>query len=128
MREGKQTAFPLAIGLAKSAYYVSFSDSQRPSVTACQTVLVADLSRQVTTCIVSYGCARTRSGTLGRFAEVLRRTGAGWVNTYSEEEFVATFQRGGFRLGEKRDWHTPEGSERIFVFHTAAGAAVKLDR
>jgi hypothetical protein len=83
---------------------------------------IAWLSHQVTRCICSYGCAHTPRRSLGRLHETMRRTGSGWVNTFNEEELVQAFRSGGFRLTAMKDWHTVDGSERIFVFHTGAVA------
>jgi hypothetical protein len=78
------------------------------------------LSRQVAMCIASYGCAHTRPRTIGRFKETIRRTGAGWINTFTEEALVRTFGTGGFILTETHDWHVGDSSERIFVFSAVA--------
>jgi hypothetical protein len=74
------------------------------------------LSRQVAMCIASYGCAHTRPRTIGRFKETIRRTGAGWTNTFTEDALVQSFGAGGFILIETYDWHVGDSSERIFVF------------
>jgi hypothetical protein len=75
------------------------------------------LSRQASTCIASYECAQTQSwGSPARLRETIRRTGAGWVNTFSEHELIEIFRSGGFALTETKDWRTPDGTERIFVF------------
>ena len=74
------------------------------------------LSQQVTTCIISYECAKTQSWRLARLMETIRRTGAGWVKTFSEEELVEIFRSGGFAPTERKDWRTLDGDERIFVF------------
>jgi hypothetical protein len=74
------------------------------------------LSQQVRMCIVSYECAHTQPGSFDRVRETIRRTGAGWVNTFDEDEFVEVFRSAGFTVKDTRDWHTPSGSERIFVF------------
>jgi hypothetical protein len=79
-------------------------------------LFVTWLSQQVTTCIASYECAQTRSWRLARLRETIRRTAVGWVNTFNEEELIEMFRSGGFTLTETKDWHTPDGSERIFVF------------
>ena len=78
------------------------------------------LSRQVTMCIASYECAHTPPRTIGRFKETIRRTGAGWINTFTEDALVRTFGTGGFTLTETHDWHVGNSSERIFVFNTTA--------
>jgi hypothetical protein len=78
------------------------------------------LSFQVAMCIASYGCAHTRPRTIGRFKETIRRTGAGWINTFTEDALVQTFSAGGFILTETHVWHVGESSERIFVFSTVA--------
>jgi hypothetical protein len=77
---------------------------------------VAWLAQQVSTCIASYECAHTRPQSVDRVRETIRRTGAGWVNTFREDEFVEIFRSAAFRAVDARDWHTPNGSERIFVF------------
>ena len=46
------------------------------------------LAEQASVCIVSYECARTVAGALGRPSETIRRISAGWVNTYSESELI----------------------------------------
>jgi hypothetical protein len=86
---------------------------------------VSWLSQQVTMCIASYGCARTRARTLGRVSETIRRTGAGWVNTFTEDELIEIFCSAGFTLTDMRDWHTMGGSERIFVFRSSSIALAK---
>ena len=78
------------------------------------------LSYQVAMCISSYGRAHTQPRTIGRFKETIRRTGAGWINTFTENALVQTFGAGGFILTEKHDWHVGDSSERIFVFKAAA--------
>jgi hypothetical protein len=78
--------------------------------------IVTWLSQQVTTCILSYECAQTEPWCLARLRETIRRTGSGWVNTFSEEELVGIFRSGGFTPTERKDWRTPDGNERIFVF------------
>jgi nucleoside-diphosphate-sugar epimerase len=62
----------------------------------------------------------TRPRTLGRFKETIRRTGAGWINTFTEDALRQTFGAGGFILTETHDWHASDGSERIFVFNAEA--------
>ena len=84
------------------------------------------LSRQVAMCIASYGCAHTRPRTIGRFTETIRRTAAGWINTFTEDALVRTFGTGGFILTETHDWRVRDSSERIFVF--SAGATIDLPR
>ena len=74
------------------------------------------LSRQVAMCIASYGCAHTRPRTIGRYKETIRRTAAGWINTFTEEALVRTFRTGGFIVTETHDWRVRDSSERIFVF------------
>jgi hypothetical protein len=78
------------------------------------------LSSQVVMCIASYGCAHTRPRTISRFKETIRRTGAGWINTFTEDALLQTFSAGGFILTETRDWHVGDSSERIFVFNAFA--------
>jgi hypothetical protein len=71
-------------------------------------------------CIASYGCAHTRPRTIGRFTETIRRTAAGWINTFTEDALVRTFGTGGFILTETHDWRVRDSSERIFVFSAGA--------
>jgi hypothetical protein len=78
------------------------------------------LSDQVAMCVASYGCAHTRPRTVGRFKETIRRTGAGWINTFTEDALVQTFGAGGFVLTETHNWHVSDSSERIFVFNADA--------
>jgi len=85
--------------------------------------LVLWLSSQVAMCVASYECADTRPKTLGRFRETIRRTAAGWLNTFTEDALVQTFGAGGFILTETHDWYVSEGSERIFVFNAVARRA-----
>ena len=81
---------------------------------------LAWLSQQVSMCIASYECARSRARTFGRVRETIQRTGAGWVNTFTEGELIEMFRAAGFTLTDTRDWHTVDGSERIFVFRSPA--------
>jgi hypothetical protein len=74
------------------------------------------LSYQVGMCIASYECASTQPRTVGRFKETLRRTGAGWINTFTEDALVQAFAAGGFILTETHGWYVGDSSERIFVF------------
>jgi hypothetical protein len=101
-------------------------DAQRPDVAVFAGVLeyvtrVPDLAEwlagEVSTCIASYECATSAPRSLPRLAEVVRRWRTGWVNTYSEDELVAIFGVAGFMCVERRTWSTPQGDERIFVFH-----------
>jgi hypothetical protein len=78
------------------------------------------LADQVEICVASYECAHSRSLTLSRIRETVQRLGAGWVNTFTEAEFVEIFRSAGFALVETRDWHSADGDERIFVFRTLA--------
>jgi hypothetical protein len=78
-------------------------------------------------CIVSYECAYTLRSDWRRFGEVLSRARVGWVNTFHEEEFLRMFQQGGFTVVRRELWHTPSGSEPIFVFgrgHRSYNSAV----
>ena len=78
------------------------------------------LSDQVAMCVASYGCAHTRPRTVGRFKETIRRTSAGWINTFTEDALVQTFGAGGFILTKTYDWCVSDSSERIFVFNADA--------
>jgi hypothetical protein len=74
------------------------------------------LSRYVSMCIASYECARTARGAAGRIRERWDRARIGWVNTYTESELTGMFARSGFLCTDRVLWHTPEGTEPIFVF------------
>jgi hypothetical protein len=82
--------------------------------------LVFWLSQQAMMCVVSYQCSQTRPHSLARFREAIRRTGAGWVNTLTEEELIETFRFRAFALTEQK--HTADG-ESIFVFRRPTGNA-----
>ena len=71
------------------------------------------LSTQVSFCVTSYLSAQSRPGTIRRREEVLLRANTGFMNTYTEEEFVAVFRHSGFILIREEDsWE----SQRLFVF------------
>lgn len=74
------------------------------------------LEVQVPTCVASYNCAASRRRSLGRIRERFRRTGFGWINTFDEDELLTLFQAAGWEANAAVDWHTPDGSERIFRF------------
>jgi hypothetical protein len=73
------------------------------------------LARQTSTCIVSYECARNGAGTWGRILENMQRTGAGWVNTYTENELLDVFKSRGFEVANRTSWVTLQGEEKIFA-------------
>jgi hypothetical protein len=78
------------------------------------------LSGQVAFCVVSYTCAKP-SGTLLRWLkEVLRRTYFGYMNHYSEKEFLAIFRANGFSCVKKDEWH----NQYLFLFERASSAGV----
>jgi hypothetical protein len=70
---------------------------------------------------VSYECARNGVGSLGRFLENIRRTGSGWVNSYTESELLAIFEAGGFEMIDRTSWVTTQGEEPIFLFRRSFG-------
>ncbi|MEH2158309.1 hypothetical protein [Nostoc sp.] len=74
------------------------------------------LSQQVSICIVSYICAKSQPGTLGRLQETISRIRVGWVNTYSKKELESLFKTGGFPHLEKVTGETSYGKEEIFIF------------
>jgi hypothetical protein len=78
--------------------------------------LVAWVTRDVSCCIASYECARTRRSDWQRVQESLARARAGWVNTFHEDEFLELFQREGFAVVHRELWHTKDGAEPIFRF------------
>ena len=74
------------------------------------------LGQNVSICITSYEYAHSKPKTVQRIREVFSRMGAGWVNTYSEQELEGIFEAGGFFCSKKVTWETEEGDEKIFVF------------
>jgi hypothetical protein len=78
--------------------------------------VVSWLAGQVSSCIASYECARSTRGTWRRFPETVQRARIGWVNTFNEVEFLKLFEDTGFRLRDKRVWHTKDGDEPLFFF------------
>jgi hypothetical protein len=74
------------------------------------------LGGQTRGCIVSYECARNAAGSLGRFLENIRRTGSGWVNSYTESELLEIFESAGFEMIDRISWITIQGKEPIFLF------------
>jgi hypothetical protein len=78
--------------------------------------LVAWVTRDVSCCIASYECARTRRSDWQRVQESMARARAGWVNTFHEAEFLELFQREGFAMVHRELWQTKDGAEPIFAF------------
>jgi hypothetical protein len=78
--------------------------------------LVAWVTRDVSCCIASYECARTRRSDWQRVQESLARARVGWVNTFHEDEFLELFQRKGFAMVHRELWQTKDGAEPIFAF------------
>ena len=74
------------------------------------------LQEQMPTCVASYGCATSKRGSAARLRERLWRTTVGWTNTFDEMELLELFDASGWNADAAVDWHTPEGSERIFRF------------
>ena len=84
------------------------------------------LSRDVSMCIASYECAKSRPLTIARMREAWMRARVGWVNTFDEQELCAMFAASGMACVRRTLWRTPDGDEAIFVFaklpHTASVA------
>jgi hypothetical protein len=74
------------------------------------------LRGHVPTCIASYEISRSVPGGAGRLRERFERARIGWVNTYSEAEFIDLFARGGFRCDKKIIWYAFDGDEPIYRF------------
>jgi len=74
------------------------------------------LAQQAPLCICSYGCVATPRHSPGRLKEHIDRARAGWANTLDERQLIDIFSAAGFVKRHTTDWHTPEGSERIFLF------------
>jgi hypothetical protein len=77
------------------------------------------LSNNVSTCIVSYGCVpdeKLRGAR--RLREAWKRARCGWLNSFTESEVIKIFEDAGFAFDCARDWHTLDGSERIFSFRS----------
>ena len=83
--------------------------------------LVTWVTRDVSCCIASYECARTRRSDWRRVQEWVARARAGWVNTFHEDEFVELFQREGFAMVHRELWQTKDGAEPIFRFDRVRG-------
>jgi hypothetical protein len=83
--------------------------------------LVAWVTRDVSCCIVSYECARTRRSDWRRIQESVARARVGWVNTFHEDEFLELFQREGFAMVRRELWQTKDGAEPIFRFDRVRG-------
>jgi hypothetical protein len=78
--------------------------------------LVAWVTRDVSRCIASYECARTRRSDWQCVQESVARARVGWVNTLHEDELVELFQRAGFAMVQRELWETKDGAEPIFKF------------
>ncbi len=74
--------------------------------------LVEWLSGQVSSCVASYECVAPAPGGLVALRRKLRRLYYGYMNSYTEEEFVRLFSRRGLICAEKVTWDT----QRIFQF------------
>jgi hypothetical protein len=59
------------------------------------------LAKYFEVCIASYEAATSVPGTTDRICERKHRVGMGWINDYSESEFVAVLERAGWRLVTK---------------------------
>jgi hypothetical protein len=81
--------------------------------------LVAWLSDQVSSCVASYECVAPAPGGLVALRRKLRRLYYGYMNSYTEEEFVRLFSRRGLVCAEKVTWDNQE----IFRFVNQATAS-----
>lgn len=74
--------------------------------------LIEWLEGQVTVCVLSYECMRSRPFSLRRIAEVFHRAYYGYVSYYTEKELLALFDRNGFACEKNETWRDQE----LFVF------------
>jgi hypothetical protein len=79
--------------------------------------VAAWLAKHFVTCIATYETAQSARG-LNRMREVIGRTHAGWVNHFSEREFIDLFCNAGFTLLEQTIWGGVD-PETVFVFRKA---------
>lgn len=77
--------------------------------------LIPWIASHFKTCIVTYECAQPRTGILGRMREKLGRGQLGWVNHFTESEFMALFAAGGFQVTDRATWGDDDPGQ-IFVF------------
>jgi hypothetical protein len=73
--------------------------------------VIAWLSAHVKYCVTSYAVAH-QLGPIQVLAAGARRTYYGYMNTYSEVDFVEMFRRGGFACGYSDSWN----DQRLFQF------------
>jgi hypothetical protein len=74
--------------------------------------LIEWLASQVTVCIVSYECVRSKPFSLSRIAETFHRAYYGYVSYYAEDQLLALFARNGFTCEKVETWR----DQRLFVF------------
>jgi hypothetical protein len=78
--------------------------------------LIEWLSKQVSSCIASYECVVPAQGPATAARQRLRRLYYGYMNHFTEQEFVGIWSRHGFILEEVVPWE----NQRIFrFFHRA---------
>jgi len=74
--------------------------------------LVRWLSQEVSFIGASYTCATTRPRTIRRAFESVHRAYYGYMNTFSEDEFIELFDRQAFTCALKDTWT----DQRLFLF------------
>ena len=74
--------------------------------------LVEWLATQVSVCVASYAYTHNHKSTFGRLREGFSRFRLGYMNSYTEENLIDVFRRGGFRCIASDLWT----SQRVFLF------------
>lgn len=74
--------------------------------------LIEWLASQITVCIISYECMRSKPFSLSRIAEVFHRAYYGYMSYYTEKQLLALFERNGFACEKIDTWH----EQGLFVF------------
>jgi hypothetical protein len=86
--------------------------------------LIEWLASQVTVCIVSYECVRSKRFSLSRIAEVCHRAYHGYVSYYTEKQLLALFDGHGFACEKIETWR----DQRLFVFAKSHDALEQAER
>jgi len=74
------------------------------------------LAKYVTLCVVTYACATADGHSPRATLERAARVRHGWINNFSEAEFLSLFRDCGFELTQDENWE----DQRIFVFSKRA--------
>lgn len=73
--------------------------------------LIEWLAGQVTVCIASYECVRSKPFSLSRIAEVFHRAYYGYVSYYTEKQLLELFDGNGFACEKTETWR----DQKLFV-------------